>query len=99
MSTNTEFDAIVSGLDIPDTIKCVGCEDTATVRVSYACDNESDLLCKECFNAYCCYLLDGIVRGLLTGNTLTHICGTPLRTPHDIAEHLTPENLDGSPLE
>jgi hypothetical protein len=98
MSTNTEFDAIVSGLDVSDTIKCEGCDDIATVRVSYACKSECDLLCPECFNAYCAYLLNGIVQGLLTGNVLGHTCGTALRTPQDIAQHLHPENLDGSPL-
>jgi hypothetical protein len=100
MSTNKEFDAIVAELDIPDNAVCECCEQNiATVRVKYACDTLDGLLCAPCMVAFGAHTLHEMTKSLMYGRVLAHKCGAPLRNMFDLAAHILPENMDGTPID
>jgi hypothetical protein len=100
MSTNKEFDAIVAELDIPDNVVCECCQtNIATVRVKYACDHQEDLLCAKCMVLFGAHTMQEMARALMFGRTLAHKCGTPLGNMFELAAHIAPENLDGTPID
>ena len=89
------FEEIVTGLDISASVTCDGCEEsTATVRVTYACESESELLCAACFIAYGAGLVRTLREANAEGMGIAHApCDTSLSDVLDIAIHVRPVNI------